>query len=343
MRSSLTGTDIDANGTARAARLLRQSDGREFPLPLGTPRMIGRAIDADISLSDDSQVSTRHATVTFDGHAVQLQDVGSTNGTYVLEQRVHSHVLSEGERFRVGQTTLQVQLPAPVEGASSPVSQPAVADWTIGDREPPSHASAYDDELVGEVLDAPPASNMAPIPDVASAPNMAPASGAEHGGGAAPQPVEPAWMASPYEHRADDAARDGRDDEQRSDTATYPLRRASGSGQPASPPTQSPPIQTPPTQSPPAPRHPAAPLAFADLPAPPEPPADAPRPEVMAWDSPPDAAGEIPLFSLDDWSVDDPVDGSSDAMGRAGADASSDLAPLTEEQSGAAKQARQAR
>ncbi len=95
------------------AILRRVTDGREFELPVGTTVQLGRARGLPISLPDDLEVSTQHATVVFDGQVVQLQDTGSSNGTYVGTQRVSSCQLKDGQRFRVGQTLLLVCLPRP--------------------------------------------------------------------------------------------------------------------------------------------------------------------------------------------------------------------------------------
>jgi hypothetical protein len=74
-----------------------------------TPRLtLGRAGEgakAIVQLAD-SEVSRMHAVLTCDGEAFELQDLGSTNGTWVGEERIRSAPLEPGGEFRVGGTTL---------------------------------------------------------------------------------------------------------------------------------------------------------------------------------------------------------------------------------------------
>ena len=70
-------------------RTLRITQGRQagLTLPLGDVVRIGRSADAQLILEDD-YVSTRHARVyrTPDGYVVE--DLGSTNGTYLNNTRI---------------------------------------------------------------------------------------------------------------------------------------------------------------------------------------------------------------------------------------------------------------
>lgn len=53
--------------------------------------VFGRNADSDICLNTDSLpllISRKHATISFVGHSLYIQDTGSTNGTYVNEQRL---------------------------------------------------------------------------------------------------------------------------------------------------------------------------------------------------------------------------------------------------------------
>ncbi|MDQ2715609.1 MAG: FHA domain-containing protein [Chloroflexota bacterium] len=67
---------------------------------------IGRAPDNQLSLND-TQASSHHAEIRPEGQGYVLIDKGSTNGTFVNEQRVDSNVprlLIAGDRIRVGGT-----------------------------------------------------------------------------------------------------------------------------------------------------------------------------------------------------------------------------------------------
>jgi len=67
---------------------------------------VGRSPDSDIVL-DDPEVSKGHALVREQGGQFTIQDVGSTNGTFVNNQRLYNvQMLYDGDSIRVGQTML---------------------------------------------------------------------------------------------------------------------------------------------------------------------------------------------------------------------------------------------
>jgi len=64
---------------------------------------IGRDASNDISVND-AEVSRRHARLTFQGGKFVLEDLGSTNGTYVNGQRLTGpRVLKSGEVISLGE------------------------------------------------------------------------------------------------------------------------------------------------------------------------------------------------------------------------------------------------
>ncbi|MDJ1371250.1 FHA domain-containing protein FhaB/FipA [Gulosibacter molinativorax] len=83
---------------------------RGFEIELGTePLSIGRARDADVCIQDD-YTSTRHARLlNWDG-AWMLQDLDSTNGTFINGERVSQPVeLRSGVPVRIGTTTFELR------------------------------------------------------------------------------------------------------------------------------------------------------------------------------------------------------------------------------------------
>jgi pSer/pThr/pTyr-binding forkhead associated (FHA) protein len=69
---------------------------------------IGR--EGKLKLAVDRFVSRRHAIVEISGVKVTLEDLESTNGTFVDDQRVQGRVeLSNGKIFRIGRTWLQIR------------------------------------------------------------------------------------------------------------------------------------------------------------------------------------------------------------------------------------------
>lgn len=69
--------------------------------------VIGRSPDCDIVL-DDTFASAQHARVFVDGSQYWLEDLGSTNGTFVKGTRIEKPVqLARGSRFKIGQTVFK--------------------------------------------------------------------------------------------------------------------------------------------------------------------------------------------------------------------------------------------
>jgi len=73
------------------------------------PLLIGRGSDAAIKLDDD-YVSTRHARVAASGDEWFVEDLGSTNGTYVGPVRItQPTTIGLGIQVRVGKTILELR------------------------------------------------------------------------------------------------------------------------------------------------------------------------------------------------------------------------------------------
>lgn len=69
----------------------------------------GRAPDNTIVINDDF-ASSRHARIVAQNGAQVLEDLGSTNGTFVDGSRITSPVsLSIGTQITIGHTTLETQ------------------------------------------------------------------------------------------------------------------------------------------------------------------------------------------------------------------------------------------
>lgn len=81
------------------------SIGQRYPL-LDKETMIGRSFDADIVL-DDVKVSRFHAKLVLEQDGVWIEDLGSTNKTYVDNCRIERCVLQEGALISVGSTVLK--------------------------------------------------------------------------------------------------------------------------------------------------------------------------------------------------------------------------------------------
>jgi hypothetical protein len=73
------------------------------------PVLIGRGADASLNLDDD-YVSTRHARVVSNADGVYLEDLGSTNGSYVNGARITAPTtITLSDTLRIGRTVMRLE------------------------------------------------------------------------------------------------------------------------------------------------------------------------------------------------------------------------------------------
>jgi pSer/pThr/pTyr-binding forkhead associated (FHA) protein len=82
-------------------------DGREFNLPPGGLK-VGRATDNDLVL-DDPSLSRHHAQVTRAGGKLEVEDLGSSNGTFVNGRRIGKSGVAPGDVVRFGDLTFRLE------------------------------------------------------------------------------------------------------------------------------------------------------------------------------------------------------------------------------------------
>lgn len=88
--------------------------GHQFQLGDGK-RKIGRESQCDIHFSD-TETSRNHAEIEGLNGEFRLRDLGSSNGTFVNQQRVSESLLHHGDRIQIGrQTLLFIQRISPTE------------------------------------------------------------------------------------------------------------------------------------------------------------------------------------------------------------------------------------
>jgi pSer/pThr/pTyr-binding forkhead associated (FHA) protein len=98
-----------------------EGDGAGRQTPLDGSIEIGREASTGLAL-DDEQASRRHARVTAAGGHALVEDLGSTNGTYVNGQPIEGErTLRPGDRLRVGLTVLQLRTREEVQREPSAV------------------------------------------------------------------------------------------------------------------------------------------------------------------------------------------------------------------------------
>lgn len=115
--------------------ILEIVEGKEAgrQLELNGPLDVGRDQGMPIALTDDTQVSRRHARISPQNGVAVVEDLGSTNGTFVNDQPIHSpRPLSPGDRIRIGLTVLEVRSPQQVQQRPSAV-QPRPQLTAVGE------------------------------------------------------------------------------------------------------------------------------------------------------------------------------------------------------------------
>ena len=86
----------------------REWKGLEFPV--ADEMTVGRAAGCGVSLPDDTFISQLHARLFRRDGEVFVEDLGSTNGTFLNDKQVSSAVpLRKGDQVRFGRTTLEVR------------------------------------------------------------------------------------------------------------------------------------------------------------------------------------------------------------------------------------------
>ena len=69
--------------------------------------VVGRSSDLDMVLVEE-MVSRKHARIAYENDAVVIEDLGSTNGTFVNGEKIKRAQLKEGDRVLIGTSILKV-------------------------------------------------------------------------------------------------------------------------------------------------------------------------------------------------------------------------------------------
>lgn len=86
---------------------LFQSDGKSKTFDIGDELMIGRDAKCQVIL-EDTYASQIHARVFAKDEGVFIEDMGSTNGTYLNRKKVTSALsVARGDRVRIGKTEME--------------------------------------------------------------------------------------------------------------------------------------------------------------------------------------------------------------------------------------------
>ncbi|MDQ4025533.1 MAG: FHA domain-containing protein [Actinomycetota bacterium] len=82
--------------------------GKSFPL--GAELTIGRSDQCHVKVEGDTYVSSVHARIFPRDGSYMVEDLGSTNGTYLNRRRITAPAeLQRGDRVKVGKTVLEMR------------------------------------------------------------------------------------------------------------------------------------------------------------------------------------------------------------------------------------------
>jgi len=97
-----------------------------------TTAIVGRDATVDVPILSDSVVSRRHAQLRWAGGKIQLEDLGSSYGTFVNRERiVGTRVLRKTDIVCVGHTEFACRPSRPDDGVSDEKDRAAEADSSL--------------------------------------------------------------------------------------------------------------------------------------------------------------------------------------------------------------------
>jgi hypothetical protein len=86
-----------------------RSDAKPRTVKLSATMTVGRAPECELRL-DDTYTSQQHARLYAKNNSWFVEDLGSTNGTFVNEQKLAAPaMLQPGDKVRVGQTVMELR------------------------------------------------------------------------------------------------------------------------------------------------------------------------------------------------------------------------------------------
>ena len=100
----------DAPATTASIIVVHEPDGaKPRTFKLATSMLVGRAAECEIRV-DDTYASQQHARVFGRSGGWYVEDLGSTNGTFVNDQRLGAPAMVQpGDKIRVGTTVLELK------------------------------------------------------------------------------------------------------------------------------------------------------------------------------------------------------------------------------------------
>ncbi len=131
--------------------------GGEYPIAEGQEIVIGRSSELDMVLVEE-MVSRKHARIALTDGTINIEDLGSTNGTFVNGEKVQQGTLREGDRVLIGTNILKV-VAAP-QDAEARANLKAMAVGRVTAKQQPSPRSTEEAPRMSGILEE------IPLPDL---------------------------------------------------------------------------------------------------------------------------------------------------------------------------------
>ncbi len=100
--------------------------GKNFALPPQGKVVLGRSKDASITIPDIN-LSRAHCSVSATPQGYMLEDLGSTNGTYLNGKRIRQELLREGDRIVMGEAEIEFRARERFDDSETKMDVPAVS------------------------------------------------------------------------------------------------------------------------------------------------------------------------------------------------------------------------
>jgi predicted component of type VI protein secretion system len=130
--------------------------GRAIPVPAAARFMIGRSSDCNLRPASQA-ISKRHCVVLQRGDKAFVQDLGSTNGTFVNDEQVQGErELQDGDILKVGPLDFRVAVAVEEVQAEKPTQVEKATQKVAPQKAPPPPAAqstdALDEDSIGSML-----------------------------------------------------------------------------------------------------------------------------------------------------------------------------------------------
>ncbi len=108
-RPARSGMGMGASKPPGKLKVVEPAERRGHTYELGDELTVGRAGGCQVTLEGDNYVSQLHARVFRRDGQFYVEDLGSTNGTYVNRKKVTAPIaIRKGDRLQIGKTVMEL-------------------------------------------------------------------------------------------------------------------------------------------------------------------------------------------------------------------------------------------